>query len=134
MTKLLTFFLSLIIACSCAKQDEENNLFIKWKVEGWVQNDTSVAQTVNENLFISFNNNKIAHVVLTPNSCESEFTVDKSELSFSGLACTEICCNSELSNTFLTLLSLVESYHFTNGKLNLSGKEQLNIRLIKSEP
>jgi hypothetical protein len=117
---------------SCKKDSESSVTIIgKWKVEGFVSNSASASKTVTTDIYLTFYNNKTLNIALEVNTCSSTFSLDNSALLIESTSCTEICCDSEFSEELLELLPLVETHHFTNGKLNLKGSDNLNIRLTK---
>lgn len=129
----LSIILLVATLISCSKGDEDTSIFGKWKVEGFVANTTSTSQTANTDVYFTFSNNKVVDIELEINNCSGTYSLDETKLVFDEIACTEACCDSDFSTELTSLLTTIETYHFTNGDLNLAGPNDLNIRLIEVE-
>jgi len=133
--KALYLFLSLltVLTLTNCKKDASADvtLFGKWKVEGYVASSSSLAQTSATDIYLTFNNNKTIDISLEANECSGSFTIEASAITILDVGCTEICCDSDFSLELMDLIQLVESHHFTNDQLNLTGPDFLNIRLNK---
>jgi heat shock protein HslJ len=130
--RLLIAIIPLVILFSCKEDDDSDaTIFGKWKVEGYVANASSPSKTASTDAFVTFNNDKSVNLTLEINTCTGTFTLNSDTLLIKDIGCTEACCDSEFSLELTELLPRVEGYYFTNGKLNLSGLENLNIRLTE---
>jgi heat shock protein HslJ len=129
---LLLLFVTLIALTGCKKDSNSDvTLFGKWKIEGYVANSSSLAQTATTDVYLTFYNNKTIAISLEVNACSGTFSLDASSLTIKDATCTETCCDSDFSLELMNLIPLVESHHFTNNQLNLTGSDFLKIRLNK---
>jgi heat shock protein HslJ len=132
VVRVALLLLTFVALVACKKDNNQNDtIFGKWKVEGFVADGSSISKTTEANIYVTFNNNKSVDIQLDVNSCFSTFTIESSNITIASLGCTEACCDSEFSQELAGLLSIVKTYHFTSGKLNLAGDDNLNIRLNK---
>ena len=129
--KLYSLLILLLFSIACKKSSTaDNNLFSRWKVEGFLQNGSSISENATSNIFLELKNNKTFILEREVNTCKGTFSIYKNEIIFnSSVICTEACCDSAFSNTLLGLLDSVKAYHFTGDQLNFSGPDNLIIRL-----
>jgi hypothetical protein len=121
-----------VMFVSCKKNTDSNiSLFGKWKVEGFIANTSSNSETATNPVYLTFNNNKTTEIELEINSCSGSYSLDQRALLITNMGCAEACCESDFSEGLMDLLPLVKTHYFTNGKLNLAGDDNLNIRLTK---
>ena len=126
--KIVFYIFSIILFSSCSNE-EDSALINKWKVNGYLKNNNSISQTAPSDLYITFNKDKTISTSLEINSCSSTFDVGEKDLTINDFACTEACCDSDFSMEFVSLLSLVKAYNTSGSQLNLTGDNQMVIRL-----
>ncbi len=121
----------MFFSIACKKSSStDNNLFSRWKVEGYLENGSSISQSATTDVFIELKNNKTFSIEREINACGGTFSIDKEEFTFGpSVSCTEACCDSDFSKTLTGLLDSVQAYHFTGNQLNFSGPDNLIIRL-----
>ena len=121
------------VAFACKKTDTQTSIFKRWEVDGFVEHMDSITQNPASKIYVEFKENKTYKVELEINACSGTFSKEDKKLILSELACTEACCDSDLSTKLLPLMSKVGDYYFVNEYLTLSGENKLSIRLKAAE-
>lgn len=115
-----------VLAFSCNKDKNENpvveDLYYTWQVVDFMSIESMLyAKDNNYNPTIEFKQDGSLNVTLDANSCFGSFAiVAGNKISFSQIACTEMCCDSDFSSKFVGMLSKVESYDLDNDQLRLN--------------
>lgn len=121
--------LILLVLLSACKKESDGSLINKWKVSAYVKNNNSISQAAPNDIFITFYHNKTVALNLEINSCSSEYTVEKNNLTFAPFSCTEACCDSEFSSELITILSEIKTYSSSENEVTLIGDNEQKIRL-----
>jgi heat shock protein HslJ len=125
MKKVIYFFIVMIMVfLNACKKDEcrcDADIYHTWEVMEFMSVESVYyAKDNNCNPAIEFREDGTLDIHLDMNQCFGEFILSgKDGISISGIACTEICCDSDFSVKFTGMLSLVESYSVEQSKMKL---------------
>lgn len=112
----------LFSACNDDKCDCNGQVVGRWEVDNFMSLE-SVAYPKDDNYspLIEFKSDGSYDVELDVNICGGEYSLALNDsISISGVGCTKICCDSEFSKKFRTMLPLVSTYTVDEGELRLT--------------
>jgi len=130
MKPSLYFFLILLmfLVASCAEKRcdcPDSDLIGKWESVDFISLE-SVAYSKDDNYspVIEFRADGSYGLRLDRNSCSGTYENSlEGVITISGAMCTEICCDSDFSEKFATMLPKVESYSISGDDLKLNVAE-----------
>lgn len=116
---VMTFFVS------CSNNNDCNcpeDIYGKWSVEEFMSVESIAYPKDNDySPTIAFKNDGTFGVELDVNHCFGSFEMDDDKgIAISDSGCTEVCCDSEFSLKFITLLPEVTSYEIEDDVLKFS--------------
>mgnify|MGYP000037970671 CR=1 FL=1 len=115
---LILLFLAAL--ASCGSQDDLELTGVDWVVDYYTENGE---QTVSPDVNYILNMNTSDYSFrMDVNTCFGTFTTsNKSQITYSSAGCTEICCDTEIAEKALELISTAEEYKIEGIELTLSG-------------
>ncbi|MDO8951656.1 MAG: META domain-containing protein [Draconibacterium sp.] len=126
MNRLHLIFISLlilvIVSCDKSETDEKGVIYGKWEVTTFMSVESAAYPKKNGfNPVIEFKNDELYSLILDVNSCSGSFTLmAENNISISSAGCTKICCDSEFSKKFVTMLLQVNRYSIEGNKMKLN--------------
>ena len=128
--------LAIIVGClllSCEKQNTEVDLMAYyWNVTQVKKSTDPAPRLANGNYIVRFYQDKTYSLQLDVNSCGGTYNIDAPmKLRLSPLACTNMCCDSDIGNVIAEVLPSVSSYSFNGSRLTLKGNGSLILKGTK---
>lgn len=118
-TTLLTILVFTLISCDAASEEFVGS---SWKVMKLKTNGTSV--DVTNDVILKVNSDTDFSLKLDTNNCFGTYAITgKTEIKLAGIACTEMCCDSEFSQAVVKALHQVSKIKLKEEYATLSSDE-----------
>ena len=118
-TTLLTILVLTLISCDAATEEFVGS---SWKVVRLKTNGTSV--DVTNDVILKVNSDTEFSLKLDTNNCFGTYAITgKTEIKLAGIACTEMCCDSEFSQAVVKALHQVSKIKLKGEYATLSSNE-----------
>ena len=129
----LLFLLSLLLMKACKKESQNPaDLVQKWKVVSMRRPHSSSQQYPVGTYILKFEATSRLSFKPDVNTCEGNYVVSEpGKIKINILACTEICCDSDLARELLSLLPHMGTYIIQDDLLTLSGSGQIKLKSVK---
>lgn len=109
----------------CACNDDDCNctgdIYGKWEVKEFMSIESVLyAKNDGYNPIIEFKQDGTMEFQLDANMCSGEFEIiDETAINIEDAGCTKMCCDSDFSQKFVTMVSEVGTYEIEGDKLKL---------------
>jgi heat shock protein HslJ len=112
----------MLFSCDKSENECSCDIYQRWEVTEFMSVESVAYPKKNGfNPVIEFKNNGLYSLKLDVNHCSGSFTLTgENNVSISSAGCTKICCDSEFSKKFVTMLTQVNKYSIEGNKMKLN--------------
>lgn len=142
MKNIFFFLFGILITISFASCDNDDdncgcndgNIVGKWEAKEFLSLESrGYSKDDDYEPIIEFKKDGTIDIRLDANGCFGDFElIGETGINISNTGCTEMCCDSDFSTKFSSMLSQVSSYEIKNNvlKLNVSGWGWINLEWV----
>ena len=118
---ILLLFVVSVSSCNKDEKKSANDIYNTWEVKEFLSVESVLySKEKNYNPIVEFRRDGTIKISADVNSCFSSYTlISDSGILISEVGCTKICCDSNFSEKFITMVSQVESFSLENNEMKL---------------
>ena len=122
----------IVLGSSCEKKDVDINLSAAdWKVKKIRKRGKLIYTATDSTYVLHFSNDNTCNLNLDVNNCVGLYEIpEDGSITFQGMACTKMCCDTEFAEDLLSLFPEMTGYYVLDNKLHLEGDGEIILQLL----